>query len=183
MFEPKIPALAVVGGKASGKTTAVEIIVKALTSIPLSVVTVKHVSQEGFTLDREGTDTWRHWKAGAKVVSTVSDSERAVMIKDTGQLDLNEFNSWAKEVNAMVFEGFSSLLLREQKVGKIICLKERTEKDNYLSSLKGEVVAFCSLTLRGGGVLKLGLDDAILGDRVIQFTRTWTYEQEMAKVP
>jgi molybdopterin-guanine dinucleotide biosynthesis protein MobB len=173
MFEPKIPALAVVGKKASGKTTAVEIIVKALTSIPLSVMAVKHVSQEGFTLDREGTDTWRHWKAGAKVVSTISDSEKAIMIKNGGQMDLNEFNSLAKKVNAIVFEGFSSLLLREQNVGKIICLKEWAEKNTYLSSLKGEVVAFCSLALRGTEVLKLGLDDEILADRVIQFARTW----------
>jgi len=173
MFEPTIPTLAVLGGKASGKTTAVEIIVKALTSRHLSVMTVKHVSQEGFTLDREGTDTWRHWKAGAKVVSTVSDSERAVMIKNGAQLDLNEFNSWAKGVNAIVFEGFSSRLLREQNVGKIICLKELAEKDTYLSNLKGEVIAFCSLNLRGEEVLKLGLDDRILAERVIQFARAW----------
>ncbi|MBS7623593.1 molybdopterin-guanine dinucleotide biosynthesis protein B, partial [Candidatus Bathyarchaeota archaeon] len=173
MIKLKIPALAVLGGKASGKTTAVEVVVKALTSMPLSVMTVKHVSQEGFTLDREGTDTWRHRRAGASVVAIVSSSERAVMIKNGGGLDLDELNSWTKNADAIVFEGFSSLLLGEQDVGKVICLKELAERDSYLSSLKGELVALCSITFREKDVLRLGLDDGILAERAVQFVRRW----------
>jgi molybdopterin-guanine dinucleotide biosynthesis protein B len=173
MIKLKIPALAVLGRKASGKTTAVEVVVKALASMPLSVMTVKHVSQEGFTLDREGTDTWRHWRAGAKVVSIVSSSERTVMMKNGGGLDLDELHSWVEGVDAIVFEGFSSLLLRERNVGKIICLKEFAERDSYLSSLKGQLVTFCSLRLRGENILRLGLDDAVLAERAVDYVRAW----------
>ncbi|MEM3017760.1 MAG: molybdopterin-guanine dinucleotide biosynthesis protein B [Candidatus Bathyarchaeia archaeon] len=172
MIDLKIPALAVLGGKASGKTTAVEVVVKALTRMPLSVMTVKHVSQESFTLDREGTDTWRHWKAGARVVSIVSKSERAVMVKDGAALDLDEICSCVNGVDAIVFEGFSSLMLREQNVGKIICLKELAERESYCSALRGELVAFCSLRHRGEDVLRLGLDDGVLAERAIQYVRS-----------
>lgn len=169
MFEPVIPVLAVVGGKASGKTTAVEVIVKALSSQHLSVMTIKHVSEKGFTLDREGTDTWRHWKAGAKIVSTVSDCERAVLFKEEGHMDLNEYNSMAENIDAIIFEGFSSLLLEEEHVGKVFCLREWNERESYLQGVKGKVVAMCSFKLIGDGVLRLGVDDEILSERAIQF--------------
>ena len=169
MFRPTIPVLAVIGRKASGKTTAAEIIVRALSSRDLSVMTVKHVSEKGFSLDREGTDTWRHYKAGARIVSTVSNCERAVLFKDEDRIDLDEFNSWAGRVDVIIFEGFSSLLLKEENVAKVVCLREQSERESYLEDIRGEVMALCSFSLRGDGVLKLGVDDEILGERVIQF--------------
>jgi molybdopterin-guanine dinucleotide biosynthesis protein B len=169
MFKPIIPALAVLGGKASGKTTAVEIIVKALASKDLSTMTVKHVSQRGFTLDREGTDTWRHWKAGARIVSTVSDSEKAIMVKNGEDADLSEFNLWTDKIDAIIFEGFSSRLIREEEVGKVICIREVTEKDSYLATLRGAIVALCSLNVKNDEVLKLGIDDKILGEQAIRY--------------
>ncbi len=169
MFKPIIPTLAVLGGKASGKTTAVEIVVKFLTSKDLSIMTVKHVSQNGFTLDKEGTDTWRHWKAGARIVSTVSDSEKAIMVKNGDETDLSDFDLWADKIDAIIFEGFSSRLLREERVGKVICIREVAEKDRYLASLNGPVVAVCSLNVKSDEVLKLGIDDRILGERAIRY--------------
>jgi molybdopterin-guanine dinucleotide biosynthesis protein B len=169
MSRPTIPILAVIGGKASGKTTAMEIIVRALSSRDLLVMTVKHVSEKGFTLDREGTDTWRHWKAGARIVSTVSDCERAVLFKDEDRINLDEYDSWAGRVDVIVFEGFSSLLLKEENVAKVVCLREQSEGDSYLADIRGEVVALCSFNVMGDGVLKLGVDDEVLGERAIQF--------------
>jgi len=169
MFKPIIPALAVLGGKASGKTTVVEIIVKALASKDLSTMTVKHVSQTGFTLDKEGTDTWRHWKAGARIVSTVSDSEKAIMVKNGEDADLSEFSLWTGKIDAIIFEGFSSRLIREEAVGKIICIREVTEKDSYLASLRGPIVAMCSLKIKNDEILKLGIDDRILGEQAIRY--------------
>jgi len=169
MFNPIIPSLAVIGGKATGKTTAVEIVLKFLASKGLSTMTVKHVSQNGFTLDREGTDTWRHWKAGARIVSTVSNSEKAIMIKNCDENDLGVFNPWADNIDAIIFEGFSSRLLREEIVGKIICIGELAEKDSYLARLRGPLVALCSLNVKSDDVLKLGIDDKILGERAFRY--------------
>ena len=82
MLNLVVPSIAVIGGKSSGKTTAVEIIVQALKKKELTSMTVKHVSQSDFSVDRKDTDTWRHWKAGAEIVTTVSDIEKAIMIRN-----------------------------------------------------------------------------------------------------
>ncbi|MEM3430575.1 MAG: molybdopterin-guanine dinucleotide biosynthesis protein B [Candidatus Bathyarchaeia archaeon] len=164
-------AIAVLGGKASGKTIAVEIIVRTLNRKGFSVMTVKHVAHPGFTLDREGTDTWRHWKAGAKIVATVSDVETGIMIKGQTDLSWDLLNSFI-EADIIVFEGFSSKLLKDKGVGKIICLKDISEKTYYLNNLRGALIALCSLRLEGEGILRLGLEDTTLSAMVLEFVQT-----------
>ncbi|TRO60031.1 molybdopterin-guanine dinucleotide biosynthesis protein B [Candidatus Bathyarchaeota archaeon] len=172
MFNPIVPSIAVIGGKSSGKTSAVEVIVQALKKRKLTSMTVKHVSQSDFSVDKKGTDTWRHWKAGAEIVSTVSNLEKAIMIRNGGDLNFNDFNIWAKNVDVTIFEGFSYSLLREEKVGKVICLRDKSEKDNYLVNLKGPLIALCSLRVLEKDILRLGLDDNILAERVFEFCET-----------
>jgi molybdopterin-guanine dinucleotide biosynthesis protein MobB len=169
MFNPIVPSVAVIGGKSSGKTTAVEVIVQALKERELTSMTIKHVSQPDFSVDKKGTDTWRHWKAGAEIVSTVSNIEKAIMIRNGENFDFNDLNIWAKNVDVTIFEGFSYSLLKEEKVGKIICLRDKSEKKNYLDDLKGTLIALCSLKIIEKGILKLGFDDKILAELVIQF--------------
>jgi len=64
--------VAVVGSKKSGKTTAVEILVRGLTKRGYKVATVKHIPETDLTIDTKGKDTWRHAKAGARTVISVS---------------------------------------------------------------------------------------------------------------
>ena len=68
--------IAVVGGRKSGKTTAVEVLVEGLVEHGYKVATVKHVSQKNFTMDTEGKDTWRHAKAGASITATQDGMNR-----------------------------------------------------------------------------------------------------------
>ena len=164
-----VPSVAVIGGKSSGKTTAVEIIVQALKKKELTSMTVKHVSQSDFSVDKKGTDTWRHWKAGAEIVTTVSNIERAIMIKNGREFNFNDLNLWAKNVDVIIFEGFSYSLLREEKIGKVICIREKSEEKNYLANLKGTLIALCSLNFIEKDILRLGIDDDIIAERVIQF--------------
>lgn len=171
MLNPIVPSVAVIGGKSSGKTTAVEIIVQALKERELTSMTVKHVSQPDFSVDEKGTDTWRHWKAGAKIVTTISKIEKAIMIRNGKDFNFNDLNIWAKNVDVIIFEGFSYSLLREEKVGKVICLREKSEKKNYLVNLKGTLIALCSLNFIEKDVLRLGIDDNIMAERVIQFCK------------
>ena len=164
-------AIAVLGGKASGKTVAVEAIVRTLNSKGFSAMTIKHVAHPGFTLDKEGTDTWRHWKAGAKIVATVSDMETGIMIKDQTDLSWDLINLFTG-TDVIVFEGFSSKLLKDIDVGKIICLKDISEKTYYLNNLRGVLIALCSLSLEGEGILRLGLENNTLSDKVLEFIQT-----------
>jgi molybdopterin-guanine dinucleotide biosynthesis protein B len=68
----------VTGWKNSGKTTLVEALVRELTRRGRRVATVKHAHHD-FDIDREGTDSFRHRKAGAGEVAIVSDRRWALM--------------------------------------------------------------------------------------------------------
>ena len=63
-----IPTLFIVGASGSGKTTVIEEIVKILVSRELSVGYIKH-GPPNFSMDVEGKDSHRLYKAGAKAVA------------------------------------------------------------------------------------------------------------------
>jgi molybdopterin-guanine dinucleotide biosynthesis protein B len=68
----------VTGWKNSGKTTLVEALVRELTVRGWRVATVKHAHHD-FDIDKEGTDSFRHRKAGASEVAIVSGRRWALM--------------------------------------------------------------------------------------------------------
>lgn len=68
----------ITGWKNSGKTTLTVKLVSELTRRGWKVSTVKHAHHD-FDIDREGTDSYRHRKAGAGEVAIVSDRRWALM--------------------------------------------------------------------------------------------------------
>ena len=121
--------IAVIGGKRSGKTTAVEALVKGLVKHGYKVATVKHVSEKNFTIDTEGKDTWRHAKAGANITATVSSDEIAIIRKtDTSHHKIsNIIETFENEVDIIIFEGFRKLVERDKNVLKIVVIKNAEE--------------------------------------------------------
>jgi len=143
-----VPVLAVIGHKHSGKTTVVEGLVSELVKKGFKVATAKHVLQKGFTMDTEGKDTWRHSVAGANPVTMVSDKETVIKIKDgVKTVSLVALSKTAEEngANVMVLEGFSSIVLKDKSVAKIICVRNQDEYGEYKKNAKGEVLAYCSI--------------------------------------
>ena len=59
--------MVVVGSKKSGKTTTTENLTRELTKRGYNVAAIKHVSEQDFTIDTVGKDTWRFAKAGNKL--------------------------------------------------------------------------------------------------------------------
>jgi molybdopterin-guanine dinucleotide biosynthesis protein MobB len=118
----------VIGGKHSGKTTAVEALVKGLVKQGYKVATVKHVSQKNFTIDTEGKDTWRHAKAGATITTTVAANEIATIRKgDTSRYKIDDIiKPFKTKVDVIVFEGFRKLVNTEN-IPKIIAVKNKEE--------------------------------------------------------
>ncbi len=53
----------------TGKTTTAECIISELVRRGYRVGSVKDIHFSGFAMDREGTDTWRHGRAGAELVT------------------------------------------------------------------------------------------------------------------
>ncbi len=72
--------IAVTGsGQNSGKTSAVEELVKEFKSRGYRVGTIKQIHEQGFSLDKRGKDTWRHREAGADIVIAASPDEIAAI--------------------------------------------------------------------------------------------------------
>jgi len=69
-----IPVVSIVGKSGSGKTTLIEKVIPELTRKGWRVATIKH-SNRGFDIDREGKDSWRHRKAGARMTVMSSESK------------------------------------------------------------------------------------------------------------
>jgi molybdopterin-guanine dinucleotide biosynthesis protein B len=97
----------VTGWKNSGKTTLVEALVRELTTRGWQVATVKHAHHD-FDIDKEGTDSFRHRKAGAKEVAIVSGRRWALM-HELGEEDeptLEEVLSRLSPADLVLVEGY-----------------------------------------------------------------------------
>jgi molybdopterin-guanine dinucleotide biosynthesis protein MobB len=121
--------VAVVGSKKSGKTKTVEALVRGLTKRGYRVATAKHVSEQNFTIDTKGKDTWLHAQAGAKTVALVAPEELTTIRKvDTRSLALQEIvQTCGNGIDVVVLEGFRSLVEREPTVLKIVAVKNLQE--------------------------------------------------------
>jgi len=121
--------VAVVGSKKSGKTTAVETLVKGLTKRGYKVATVKHIPETDFTIDTEGKDTWRHAKAGAHTVLSVAPNELTVIRKvDTTKYNLEQIVTECEDdMEVMILEGFKKLIGQNSTVPKIVAVKTTDE--------------------------------------------------------
>ena len=99
-----IKFIAITGFKKSGKTKVLEGIVGRLKKRGFRVGTVKHVPQEGFTIDQKGTDTWRHAEAGADGVCLLSPDETVNLKK--GEFSLEDVLEDIEGLDYVIVEGF-----------------------------------------------------------------------------
>ena len=76
-----VVVIAAVGISGSGKTTTLEYLISQLSSEGYRVGAIKHIHREGFTIDKEGTNTWRFSKAGSKITVAISPEEIAIIEK------------------------------------------------------------------------------------------------------
>jgi len=101
-----IPVVSFVGKSGSGKTTLIEKIIPELTREGWRVATIKH-SHRGFDIDREGKDSWRHRKAGARMAVMSSPEQIAVIEKPERDLDIAEVrDQYIHDVDIVLSEGF-----------------------------------------------------------------------------
>ena len=92
-----------------------------------------------FTIDKPGTDSWRHAKAGAKITVTVGDREIAILRKiEASSYDLKTiFNLLeGEELDIVILEGFHSKVFRDGDIFKIVTARTQTD---LLEALEGTV--------------------------------------------
>jgi molybdopterin-guanine dinucleotide biosynthesis protein B len=129
--------VAAIGTSGSGKTTTLEYLISRLSAEGYRIGSIKHVHHEGFTMDKEGTNTWRYAQAGAKVIVAISPDEIAILRKTDAALDdLDQIIELLQKENLdIVFiEGFHRLIAKRTDVPKIITADD---EDNLKRTLEG----------------------------------------------
>jgi len=119
--------IAAVGTSGSGKTTTLEYLISRLSNEGYSVGAIKHIHHQDFSIDREGTNTWRYAEAGSKVVVAIAPHEIDIMKKTEHELkDLDKIIALLqKERLDLVFiEGFHNLIAKRHDVAKIVTAKD-----------------------------------------------------------
>lgn len=120
--------IAVVGGKKSGKTTTIEILIKELTQRGYSIAAVKHIPEPDFTIDTKGKDTWKFAQAGAKIVVGVSAAEIATIEKtETKNLSLKSILRKCRGSDLVFLEGFRKLVAESTCIYKITVVRSPEE--------------------------------------------------------
>lgn len=102
-----VRAVAIVGYREAGKTKIVEGLVRELSKRGHRVATVKHVVERGFSIDRPGKDTWRHARAGARVVVSLAPRELATIERRAAKLE--EVLRGLERSDFVIIEGFKGL--------------------------------------------------------------------------
>jgi molybdopterin-guanine dinucleotide biosynthesis protein MobB len=106
------------GHSNSGKTTIIEGLVRKLKAKGYTVAVIKHTMHRGFQLDSEGTDSWRHRKAGAEAVGLISESEAALLLPRENRLEkVIELVQRASEPDVTFIEGFKHSGIEKVAVG------------------------------------------------------------------
>jgi molybdopterin-guanine dinucleotide biosynthesis adapter protein len=116
-----------------------EYLISKLSAEGLRVGTIKHVHHKGFTMDKEGTNTWRYAQAGSKVIVAISPEEVDIIRKtETALKDLDQIIALLEQekLDVVFIEGFHSLIAKRKEVPKIITAKDT---DGLRQTLDGTV--------------------------------------------
>ncbi|RCS25864.1 molybdopterin-guanine dinucleotide biosynthesis protein B [Phyllobacterium salinisoli] len=130
----------ITGWKNSGKTTLTARLVEELTRRGWRVSTVKHAHHD-FDIDHEGTDSFRHRKAGAGEVAIISNRRWALMHELQGESEpsLNEIIERLAPCDLIIVEGYK----REPHL-KIETRRTDGRKGDRLSATDPNIVAVAS---------------------------------------
>ncbi len=140
--------IAAIGISGSGKTTTLEYLISHLSSEGYRIGAIKHIHREGFTIDKEGTNTWRFSKAGSKITVAISPEETAIIEKTKASLD--NFDKVVKlleneKLNIIFVEGFKEEISKRPEILKIITAKTPQDLQTTLKMAVPPILAITGL--------------------------------------
>ena len=169
-MQTKVPTIGVVGHEDSGKTTVIEGIIQVLKKKGYRVAIAKHADSRGFSIYAKENDLQRYSTAGANPVIAVFDAESVVIVKDEeAKFSPDQLPRSRHEIDTVLLDGFSSLVLDDDDMGKILCIKDRKEYDKHKQKARGDVIAFCSSQHIGKPILRIKEDSRVLIGRVLRY--------------
>ncbi len=98
------PVIGIVGRSKTGKTTLIEKLAAELIGRGYRIGIIKHTFHP-LMLDKEGTDSWRHVKAGARTVIAASGSAMT-MVKQGHFDDVDNMLPYFSDLDLVLTEGF-----------------------------------------------------------------------------
>jgi molybdopterin-guanine dinucleotide biosynthesis protein B len=143
--------VAAVGVSGSGKTVTLEYLISHLSAEGYQVGSIKHVHHKGFTMDKEGTNTWRYAKAGSKVIVAISPEEIDIIKKTEMALrDLDEIIGLLEreKLDVVFIEGFHSLIAKRHDVPKIITAKDQRGLEQTLDGTVEPIIAIAGIVAK-----------------------------------
>lgn len=140
-MKSKAVVIAVVGSKRSGKTTTVEALIKELTKRGHRIAAVKHISEQDFTMDTKGKDTWRYTQAGAQTVIGISAGEVATIEKADKTFSLEDILERSQGHDIVFLEGFKKLVNKAKDILKIVVVKSKDEAQEAIATYE-PIIAF-----------------------------------------
>ncbi len=143
--------IAAVGISGSGKTTTLEYLISKLSSEGYEVGAIKHIHREGFTIDKEGTNTWRFSKAGSKITVAISPQEIAIIKKTDAAL--NDLDKVIKQLeneqlDIVFIEGFKGEISKRPEILKIITAKTWEDLQTTLKASIPPILAISGLVAK-----------------------------------
>jgi len=119
------------GESNTGKTSLIESIISKLTEEGFKIATVK-ITDKKIGIDSNGKDTWRHSKAGSKLVILSSPIETDFLFKNKQNLDeilqhINEFG----EYDLVIVEGANDKTTPKIRIGN------KPERENTILTYDG----------------------------------------------
>lgn len=137
----------VVGFSDSGKTKTVENIIKELRRRRYSVGTVKEIHCKDFSLDEEGTDTYRHIMAGSQRVTARGNEETGIIFKKKLSIDeiLKKY-----EYDFVILEG-----VEDSNIPKIITATDQEGIEGKLDRLAFVISGVISNDMREYGEIPI----------------------------
>lgn len=136
------------GASGSGKTTILEYLISRFTDEGYSIGTIKHIHHKSFSIDKEGTNTWRYAQAGSKVIVAISPQEIDIIKKTQRELkDLDKIVALLDKENLDVvfIEGFHTLIAKRQDVAKIVTAKDEADLERTLQCTLPPIIAATGL--------------------------------------
>jgi len=148
------PVVSIVGKKKSGKTTLVVKLVAELVRRGHRVATIKH-DRHGFEIDHEGTDSYRHFHAGAATGAIVGPGKMAMVKRCETEPDLDDVVAdHFSDVDIVITEGFKSL-----SYPKIETFRPETHERALCEEDEDDWVALASDVDRPASPTRYALDD------------------------
>ena len=149
-------AVSFLGYSNSGKTTAIEHLIRGMVGLGVRVGAMKSIHEEEFTADVPGKDSWRYTVAGAAVKLVVSPHELMVAERiATRDIPLAQLMGIfeGKGIDYLLIEGFYAKLGEEKELPAdlryVLCARTKKEAIALTRQHKHGVVCICGPVTRG----------------------------------